>query len=883
MIKLFSEIGKHERDLIGGKAYSQALLWKQGFNVPPGLIVTTEAFQAFLHAQSLSDAPAEFDRDPSKVEQLRARIENAQLPNDLLKEIDQKFSTLFKETNYHRFAVRSSALGEDSEAHSFAGIHRTLLGVTREELPEAILACWASAFGPQAVGYRREHSLSFAGLRIAVLIQPLIIPVCSGVAFTIDPITGNRDEMIVNATYGLGEMLVSGQVEPDLYRLRKGEPPLIVERSKGAKAEQMILRDSRLERVSVDDSLREQLALDEDQMIGLGSELQRIEAAFGAPQDVEWAHDGRSLFILQSRPITTARPVELELEWSRVNFREIVPELPSAFCSGMMKMSEPDFARHYKASGLDIEHLRPVLKIIYGRPYFNLSIFKSTAEATGMPIELMLRMFGHGEEFKGVVDYRINFRKLLGNLPTVLRTVIRQIRFIPTVEWFVAATEQELAILSKLDIDRMSYLEYLTTLEERRSYFNNFLFNAMSIGSAIMGKLITILGLVKDVMASPENFINTQIAVGVKNVSTQQGLDLLSLGKTARAEPRCREYFTLERDRFNDYQTALAGTEFLDRFQEFLSCYGHRGIYETDIAQPRYREDPEYLLFAVRNMVNTINFRTPEEICAQQEEQAATQWQTLEEKLHRSTIFAPLKLEIIQWQLRTLKELFSLRERVRSEGVRFMSASRDFHLRLAARLEREGYINSRDDFFMLEPQELIDAATTGELTALQPIIEKRKAIYAFYKKLDLPNLLREAEIPAIAARTMHTAQTGILRFQGLAVSPGLIEAEVVVIESPSEFARMKPGRILVAPATDPAWTPLFTMAAGVIVEMGGMLSHGSIVAREYGLPTVVNIPGILKRLRDGDRVLVNGTTGEVEVIEERENHKDTKTQRHKEK
>ncbi|MEW6735347.1 MAG: PEP/pyruvate-binding domain-containing protein, partial [Acidobacteriota bacterium] len=479
MIKSFAQISKHERDLVGGKAYSQALLWQKKFNVPAGLVITANAFEAFLQARSLRDTLNLLDQSIYAAAKLYAQIEQADLHQDLALQLSNKVSEIFPDTYPHGFAVRSSALGEDSAEHSFAGIHRTLLGVTRDKLPRAILSCWASAFAPPAIDYRRERGLSLSQIRIAVLIQPLLIPYCAGVAFTLDPVSGNRDEIVINATYGLGEMLVSGQVEPDLYRLRKGSPLLIQEQYIGTKAEQLNWYEGRLERTSVPAALRGKAALNSELVLGLGHELQRIEEVFGAPQDVEWAYDGNRLFILQARPITTTAPT-IDFEWSRVNFREIVPDLPSPCCCGLFKLSEPDFAAHYRAGGFKIDHLRPILKVIYGRPYFNLTIMKYTTELVGMPLDTMLRAFGHGAELDPHADYSIKFRKLLANFPLVVKAAIWQMRNVPNLEKFIDITENELSAYRMLDVDQVSYTDIATLLEQRRHYFCNFLYNAMS-------------------------------------------------------------------------------------------------------------------------------------------------------------------------------------------------------------------------------------------------------------------------------------------------------------------------------------------------------------------------------------------------------------------
>lgn len=866
MIKLFSEIGDGDHRQVGGKALHQARLWQQRFNVPPGVVITAQAFTQFIAAQGLADDLRRLDAEPALATRLQSAIEQATLPAELFTQLQSKLSEAFPAPPRYGFAVRSSALGEDSEGHSFAGIHSTLLGMARAELSRAILACWASAFSARAIDYRRERALTLGTISVAVLIQPLLNPHTAGVAFTLDPVSGNRDEMIINATYGLGEMLVSGAVEPDTYRVKKGSPPLILDRIPGTKAEQLVWRDGRIEKAIVAPAVRVRFALSDAQIVEIGGKLELLEAAFGAPQDVEWAYQDDELFILQSRPITAApsKP-KIDIEWSRVNFREIVPELPSPYCTGLLKMSEPDFAVYYHSFGFQGEDLRPILKVIYGRPYFNISMFKLVADTTGLPIEVTMRMWGHDQAFKSRADYSIDYRRLLSNLPIVLRASFNQLRTVPIARKFIKDVDAELEAIESLDADSLDYKNYFAFMEARHPYYCAFLYNAMNIGSAILGKLILIIQAIGDALPVPENFINVQMAAGEKNISAQQGLDLLALGEEARKDERARNYFAPDRERFDDFPTALAGTKLLSLFEDFIARYGHRGMYETDPAQPRYHEQPEYLLYAIRNMVNGRKFTAPAEVVAQHEEQAAREWRTLEQQLRAQSRLAFLRLALIRRQLRELKRLLALRERVRSEGVRVIAAMRIFHLRLAERLVREGYLEARDDYFMLDPQDLVNALSSDP-TALKKIVAQRKARHAFYAKLEMPNLLRESEIADLVSRTTPAAVDNSSVFQGLAVSPGVIEGEVVVLRSPAEFPKMQPGRILVAPATDPAWTPLFTNAIGVIVEMGGMLSHGSIVAREYGLPTVVNIPGITKRLRDGDRVRVDGSAGIVEII-----------------
>ncbi len=306
-------------------------------------------------------------------------------------------------------------------------------------------------------------------------------------------------------------------------------------------------------------------------------------------------------------------------------------------------------------------------------------------------------------------------------------------------------------------------------------------------------------------------------------------------------------------------RSALAGTTFLDGFQRFLERYGHRGHYESDWALPRLHEEPAPALFAIRTHLQG----PPQDMHAivqRREADAAAAWREFEARLttwQRWTL-----LPRARWAVRKLKRHYVWREAVRSDLTRVVSRLRAWHLVLADRFVERGWIDRRDDYFLLQVDEVKHAAAdSAQGAGLRAIAARRAAQLAAERDLQLPLLMRESELPLLLAARPAGDDNGDLT--GLCVSPGSVEAEVVVMRDPSEFAAMKRGAILVAPATDPSWTPLFTLASGVIVEVGGVLSHASTIAREYGLPALANVKHATRLLKTGDRVRLDASGGRV--------------------
>jgi rifampicin phosphotransferase len=361
-----------------------------------------------------------------------------------------------------------------------------------------------------------------------------------------------------------------------------------------------------------------------------------------------------------------------------------------------------------------------------------------------------------------------------------------------------------------------------------------------------------------------ERLVYPQLAAGERSVSALQAFDLVALAHTARREAAVVRYLSDEAADLSQDRTTLRNTLFLAAFDRFLETYGHRGLYESDWSLPRYTEDPTPLLRALRAHIADRSARTVSETALRQERESADTWVAFEQQLSRWQRWTMLPR--IRRSIRKIKQYYVWRERVRSDMVRILATIRAWHLVLAERFVERGWLDSRDDYFLIHVEE-IAAVIKGHARpeTLRGLAADRMVEIARYRSIQMPLLMRESELPHLIRTAGVSSRSSDEReLIGYPVSGGCVEAEVVVVRDPGDFGQMKPGAILVAPATDPSWTPLFTLASGVIVEVGGVLSHASTIAREYGLPALANVRHATRRLRTGERVRLDAFRGVVQ-------------------
>ena len=808
------QITESERTSTGGKAYNCARLKKAGFPVPDGVIILSTATDAEVAV--VADHPW-FDAQPSDAS----------------------------------FAVRSSGIGEDGEGESFAGIHQTLLDVPRGDLANAVLSCRASALAPQALEYRRAKGMATDDIAIAVLIQRMIHPVTAGVVFTVNPVTGAQDELVVNSSWGLGEALVSGQIDPDEFVVAKADG---------------VVRWSRIGDKG-DDIGVPTASLTADQIRELSEMSSAIEREYGSPQDIEWCYDGDGFWIVQSRPVTTAAASADEPEWTRANLAEVLPDVTSlqalATFEEMLERAERKYLRSIAAPA---EQLGPIVKAFHGRLYFNLSQLRRVCTLGGAAPAMMLRSMGHAEAIQPS-DELVPPASLasLACLPDMLRMASRHLRAARIIRQHEERTRRCMKRFSANPAN-LSDGEICDVIDQWFTESPDYMQPVLLLGGVLFHEAPVWKACAK-VGFSFEQLVYPQLAMGQRSISAQQAFDLVTLADIASREPATVEYLLGPTPTLHELRAKLHGTVFLAAFERFLQAYGHRGRYEYDWSLPRYKEDPASLLLTLRaHLTDRANGRAVE-TSPQPDVLAEQAWASFEQRLSLWQKWT--MLPAVRRSIQKIKQYYVWREQVRSDLVHVLAAVRDWHLVLAQRFVERGWVANHDEYFLLRIQE-VAAVVRGEQTpdSCRTLIAERLHERERNRAIRMPLLMKASALPALirtAGMSGGADKDGELT--GQPVSGGSVEAEVVIVRDPGDFSRMKKGAILVAPATDPSWTPLFTLASGVIVEVGGVLSHASTIAREYGLPALANVKHATRRLRNGERIKLDAFQGRIVRLE----------------
>jgi outer membrane protein assembly factor BamB len=832
-MKTLDQLTPDDASRSGGKAWNCARLKQAGFPVPDGIVVPTTASQADL---------ATLDRHPW-------------------------FDTLPAGTT---FAVRSSGVDEDAGGQSFAGIHETRLNVPRAGIHEAAEASRASVRSPQALAYRRAMGLPEGDAKTAVLIQRMIQPVAAGVGFTINPVTGADDEIVVNSSWGLGEALVSGLIDPDEFRVRKRDLALLMSRA-GIPGEPTHERPVSSEfSADLPDGRHGEgarLSLSPAQLHDLAVLLVAIERHYGSPQDVEWCYDGAQFWAVQSRPIAAKGAVKSGIEWTRANLAEVLPDLTSpqalAAFDEMLNQGQRKYMRGLTAPE---DVLGPMFKSFNGRLYFNLSQLRHVSAIGGTPPASMMRSLGHSGEIRPEDEKPIPvaLSRRLKAVPSLLRIMARHLRAERLLHDHDAKVAAFHARVASADPAALSDERLWAVILEWRRGAPDMIQMVLTFGGVLIfeEQLRSICGKVG---VPIEEFLFPQLAAGERSVSAQQAFDLTALAATARAEPAVRAQLLSDPLDVAALRVTLQGTAFASAFERFLEIYGHRGLYESDWALPRYSEDPTPLFRAIRAHLDESPHAGGWSATPRQSPDAAQAWSDFERRLtpwQRWTL-----LPQARWLVKRIKQYYVWREHCRYEMIRTLSVLRRWHLVLAHRFAERGWIADPQHYFLLEIDEVGRIVQHGPAALdIAALVKRRTAELERNRRITMPLLMREAELPDLIRRAGVSSEDDGGDLRGVTTSPGRVEGEVAVILDPGHFASMKRGAILVARATDPSWTPLFTLASGVIVEVGGILSHASTVAREYGLPALANVQNATKRLRTGERVVLDATRGFVRKL-----------------
>lgn len=818
-ISNFEQLNKKDISLAGGKGANIGELVRSGFPVPPGFVVTTAAYDRFVADNSLAGIiNSTLLEEKSSGARIRNAFHNAAIPP----EIEREILKAYQKFGLGSVAVRSSATTEDLPGAAFAGQQDTFLNVVGEEaLLDAVRRCWASLWTDRAIAYRRRQGIDQQAIKLAVVIQRMVPAEVAGVIFTANPVTGARDEMVVDANPGLGEAVVSGLVTPDHFILKKRWSRWRIVQRRPGKREVIVLprKEGGTEHISSDSTKASQPALPDSILHQLARLGEAIQMHFGSPQDIEWAWSGRKLFIVQSRPITA------------------LPEPPPGI-SKMQSMvagllTEMFAVRPYP---LDMTTWLPALSDAA------TSIFGLLGISTP-PFD---QMFVKKDDVIVQLKHKIAFRPTSG-------IFLAPVRLLRIILYYNPAHWQEDPLLDKIqsrvkdiearDLRRLSWRELLSTLQETQDIF-------VDVGELRrryyprMGFAAVLLLLILGLSGRGDRF--GALMSGVENKTVETNRELETLAMWIRTNRALTEIFS--KHDANELGEALearpSGQAFLAELKRFLDRYGHRESVLSTALEPTWKDEPKIVLGILKGLV-----LTEARLQTGQPEWEIERDKVLMHPLLRIPFLRSAFLEI----LAEARYFLQLREDTHFYATLVLPVIRQTLLEFGQRLVSANVIDNKEDVFHLKLGELKKLEWAWPPTQ-QMASEMR---YAIKRRKELRKALEG--IPLVDPRILR--QTEFMKdvlLRGTPGSPGMAEGPVCIIHDASEFGKLHPGDVLVAPYTNPSWTPLFQSAVAVVVETGGAGSHAAIVAREYGIPAVMGTIDGTHRLKNGEQILVDG-------------------------
>ncbi|MGH9228888.1 MAG: rifamycin-inactivating phosphotransferase [Acidimicrobiales bacterium] len=855
------EIDQTQVDVVGGKgAHLGELSRMEGIRVPAGFCVTTDAFRRIMEdAPSIDDRlnrlarPNPDDREAIRTRsaEIRRALEEIAIPDDLAAAITSALARLREQAAY---AVRSSATAEDLPAASFAGQQDTYLNVVG---PAAILQhvsrCWASLFTDRAVTYRLRNGFDHRKVHMAVVVQRMVFPQASGVLFTADPVTGNRRVVSVEASFGLGEALVSGRVNADVFKVRDGE---VVAKAVGTKQLAIFaLPGGGTQEVAVEPERQEQPTLTDAQVVRLAQLGRRIEAHFGCPQDIEWCLVDDGFQIVQSRPITTLFPI---------------PETD-------------DRENHVYISVGHQQMMTDPMKPL-GLSFWQLTTPRPMAEAGGRLFVDVTQILASPASRAGLLELVGRSDPLIGD---ALRTILARDGFIPSLPdegpgWvppgggapapietdptivteLIGRSEASIAAL-KGDIQGKSGSALLDFILANIQELKRIQFDPRSLQVIMAGMEATWwLNEQLQEWLGEKNVADTLTQSVPDNVTSEMGLALLDVADVIRPHPEVVAFLQhVEDESFLDELAELSGgREARDAIRAWLDKYGMRCVGEIDITRPRWSERPTTLVPVILASVRNFEPGAGKRRFEQGRQEAWEKEQQVLERL-RALPDGERKAEEAKRMIDRVRTFAGYREHPKYGMISCYFVYKQALLDEAERLVQAHVLREKEDIFYLTFQELHDVVRTRQVD--DQLIHQRKDAFTSYQALTPPRVLTSDGEAIAGAYRRDDVPTGAL--VGLPVSAGTIEGRARIILDMAQ-ADPEPGDIMVTAHTDPSWSPLFVAIAGLVTEVGGLMTHGAVIAREYGLPAVVGVQHATQLIQDGQRIRVNGTDGYIEIL-----------------
>ncbi|MEO3794049.1 PEP/pyruvate-binding domain-containing protein [Nonomuraea sp. B10E15] len=856
----FSEIDAGMLAVVGGKAANLGELTRAGLPVPPGWVLTTQAYRQVAEGLETSG--------DGLAERARSHLLRAPVPGAVRETIVKAYAALGDDVPV---AVRSSATAEDLPFASFAGQQDTFLNVVgADAVVDAVRRCWASLWTDRAVAYRESNGIDHAAVRLAVVVQTMVDARVSGVMFTANPVTGRRREAVIDAAPGLGEAVVSGAVNPDRFVVHGGE---ILDRRAGDKRLAVrALPGGGTERVETtgdapDGERGRELCLTDAEVLALAELGTRVEDHYGAPQDTEWAigHDG-GLWLTQARPITTLYPLPdnpgpgLRAYFS-FNVAQGVMGPITPMGRSALKLVASGAAGLFGYGSADPLDGPPLMTESGQRLWMDVT----TAVRSRAGRAIMPRVLQLGEARTGPVIEQLVTDPRLSLAYTSRRPVIRGLRrFARRVHApsrvLLALTRPggALAYAARVGeaIDRRLPPPSEATPEQRLDHAQRVLSRAFPLIVSIMPIAITGYGLFalsSRLSGVPIGDMQDVLRSVAHNPTTEMDLELWDLSTRVEPEPFVTEPVE---ELVRRYRAGTLPPIAQREITRFLDTYGHRGVAEIDLGVPRWSEEPAHILGVIANYLRMDGDTAlaPGALFAKGAREAQAEIARVAAEAGREGRW---RAAVVRFALGRTRMYAGLRELPKFYVVKILAGVRQSLLQVGEHLVGLGVLDAARDVFFLDLREARTALGGGDLRGL--VAERREAYERESRRRHVPRVLLSDGTEPEALAT-PAASSGALT--GTAASAGTVTGVARVVMDPIG-AHLEPGEILVCPSTDPGWTPLFLTASGLVMEMGGSMSHGAVVAREYGIPAVVGVADATHRVTTGQKITVNGAAGTV--------------------
>ncbi|MDG0949079.1 phosphoenolpyruvate synthase [Bacillus paranthracis] len=861
----FQEIEKGQLSLVGGKGLNLGELSNiQGIQVPEGFCVTTVGYEKAIEQneelqtllQQLTKLKLEDRAQIGEMsKEIREVIMAVQIPSDVVEAVAHYLSRF---GNEHAYAVRSSATAEDLPYASFAGQQDTYLNIIgKEAILQHVRKCWASLFTERAVMYRMQNGFEHNQVSICIVVQKMVFPEASGILFTADPVTSNRKVLSIDASFGLGEALVSGLVSADNYKVKEGKITETMIATK--KLAIYAVKEGGTETKQINSAQQKIQTLSEQQILQLERIGRQIEAYFGCPQDIEWCLARNTVYIVQSRPITTLYPIPAENDgenhvYISVGHQQMMTDAmkPLGLSFFLLTTSAP----MRKAGGRLFVDATQQLASPASRDYLINTLGKSDplvrdALTTIIERDNFITLLPDDEKEKSVGKGvpPVSTQPEIENDPAIVTELIKN------SEASLEELKQNMQLKSGVDV--------LDFILEDIQQLKKVLFNPQSIAVIMAGmNASTWINEKMEQWLGEKNAADTLSQSVQNNITSEMGLALMDVADVIRPYQEVITYLQhVEDDSFlNELVQFKGGEEARDAILTFLNKYGMRCSGEIDITKTRWSEKPTTIIPIILNNIRDFEYGASKRKFEEGLQEALKKEEELIERLQHLPD-RKQKVEETKQMIRNIRNFIGYREYPKYGMINRYFIYKQALLKEAEQLVQSGVIHEVDDIYYLTFEELHEVVRTKKLN--YELIHKQKNDYKLYEKLTPPRIMTsDGEIITGKYKRENLPADAIA---GLPVSSGVVEGRARVILNMEE-ANLEEGDILVTAFTDPGWTPLFVSIKGLVTEVGGLMTHGAVIAREYGLPAVVGVENATKLIKDGQRIRVHGTEGYIEVL-----------------